>query len=60
VLGQSYEEAADICGCAMGTVKSRLNRARLRLLRELGEDNVASALASSERHPVHSARALRG
>jgi RNA polymerase sigma factor (sigma-70 family) len=60
VLGQSYEEAAEICGCAMGTVKSRLNRARLRLLREMGEDTVASALASSERHPVHAARALRG
>lgn len=60
VLGQSYEEAADICGCAMGTVKSRLNRARLRLLREMGEETVASALASSERHPVHSIRAVRG
>jgi RNA polymerase sigma factor (sigma-70 family) len=60
VLGQSYEEAAEICGCAMGTVKSRLNRARLRLLREMGEETVASALASSERHPVHSVRAMRG
>ena len=36
-LGISYEEAAEICGCAVGTIKSRLGRARLRLLEELGE-----------------------
>ena len=29
--GFSYEEAAEICGCAVGTIKSRLNRARNRL-----------------------------
>ncbi len=29
--GYSYEEAAVICGCAVGTVKSRVNRARGRL-----------------------------
>lgn len=29
--GFSYEEAAAICGCAVGTVKSRVNRARGRL-----------------------------
>jgi RNA polymerase sigma-70 factor (ECF subfamily) len=29
--GLSYEEAADICGCPVGTVKSRLNRARVEL-----------------------------
>jgi RNA polymerase sigma-70 factor, ECF subfamily len=29
--GFSYEEAADICGCPVGTVKSRVNRARVRL-----------------------------
>jgi RNA polymerase sigma-70 factor (ECF subfamily) len=29
--GLSYEEAANICGCAIGTMKSRVNRARNRL-----------------------------
>lgn len=37
VVGVSYEEAAEICGCAVGTVKSRLNRARTSLLQDLGE-----------------------
>ena len=29
--GFSYEEAAEMCGCAVGTIKSRTNRARKRL-----------------------------
>jgi RNA polymerase sigma-70 factor, ECF subfamily len=29
--GFSYEEAAVVCGCAVGTVKSRVNRARNRI-----------------------------
>jgi RNA polymerase sigma-70 factor, ECF subfamily len=29
--GLSYEEAAGVCGCAIGTMKSRVNRARIRL-----------------------------
>lgn len=35
-LGFSYEEAAGVMGCAIGTVKSRLSRAREALTRELG------------------------
>lgn len=30
-VGLSYQEAADISGCAVGTIKSRVNRARHRL-----------------------------
>jgi RNA polymerase sigma-70 factor (ECF subfamily) len=33
--GFSYEEAAQISGCAIGTVKSRVNRARARLAEKL-------------------------
>ena len=29
--GFSYEEAANICGCAVGTIKSRVGRARAAL-----------------------------
>ena len=29
--GLSYEEAAEVCGTALGTIKSRVNRARARL-----------------------------
>ncbi len=33
--GFSYEDAARVCGCAVGTMKSRVNRARSRLLEEM-------------------------
>src|SRR5262247_618009 len=34
--GFSYEEAAEISGCAVGTIKSRVNRARTKLTEMLG------------------------
>ncbi len=37
--GFSYEEAAHICGCAVGTIKSRVNRARTRLAELLAIDS---------------------
>lgn len=39
--GFSYEEVAEICGCAVGTVKSRVNRARTRLADLLGVGSVS-------------------
>ena len=38
--GFSYEEASNICGCAVGTIKSRVNRARSRLASLLAIDDV--------------------
>ena len=51
--GISYDEAAAICGCAVGTIKSRVNRGRRKLMElmgiesadEIGKD-YASALDS--------------
>lgn len=39
--GFSYEEAAQICGCAVGTIKSRVNRARNRLVELLADEDLA-------------------
>lgn len=52
--GLSYEEAAEVCGCAIGTIKSRVNRARARLaeLLQVGEeDGVKPAGAGGELTP---------
>jgi RNA polymerase sigma-70 factor, ECF subfamily len=45
--GFSYEEAAEISGCAVGTIKSRVNRARSRLADALqleDEESIVEAL----------------
>lgn len=39
--GFSYEEAALMCGCAVGTIKSRVNRARNRLCEILGVEGAS-------------------
>jgi RNA polymerase sigma-70 factor (ECF subfamily) len=52
--GLSYEEAAAVCGVAVGTIKSRVNRARARLAEllnvqsesELGPDDVVKAIVA--------------
>ncbi|MEK1886496.1 MAG: RNA polymerase sigma factor [Phyllobacterium sp.] len=54
--GFSYEEAADICGCAVGTIKSRVSRARTRLQELLeiqgegdyGPDSIATQVTSNK------------
>jgi RNA polymerase sigma-70 factor (ECF subfamily) len=53
--GFSYEETAHICGCAVGTIKSRVNRARTRLAElmdigsvdEFGPDQATRAVLAS-------------
>ena len=54
--GFSYEEAAQICGSAVGTIKSRVNRARIRLAEllaiesaaDIGPDNTIRAVLTSD------------
>jgi len=43
VSGLSYDEAATICGCAAGTVKSRVSRARDKLTQLLGDRRTGDA-----------------
>ena len=53
--GFSYEEAAEICGCAVGTIKSRVSRARARLQdilkisgeSDYGPDSISSQVTGS-------------
>lgn len=39
-FGLSYDECAEVCGCAIGTIKSRLNRARSKLAEALDAQSV--------------------
>ena len=43
--GLSYEEAAEVCGCALGTIKSRVNWARARLLRIMEAEDANDVMA---------------
>ena len=53
--GFSYEEAAQICGCAVGTIKSRVNRARGRLTEILSIDRVSDFGPDRETRRISSA-----
>lgn len=44
--GLTYEEAAVVCNCAVGTIKSRVNRARARLLEAMGVTSADDVLFS--------------
>lgn len=45
--GLSYKEAAEICDAAVGTMKSRVSRARERLNEILGEENTEQLVNAS-------------
>jgi len=59
--GFSYEDAAGICGCAVGTVKSRVNRARTKLAELLSDEppNEARADAAEDDEPQSGSRTTR-
>ncbi|MCH5671461.1 sigma-70 family RNA polymerase sigma factor [Streptomyces gilvus] len=46
IVGLSYEEAATFTGCPVGTVRSRVSRARAALERQLREAEAPAALAA--------------
>ncbi|MBL0404224.1 sigma-70 family RNA polymerase sigma factor [Microvirga aerilata] len=60
VEGFSYEQAAAICGCVVGTIKSRVNRARTRLAAllyvesesDLGADKIVLAVLPMAAEPI--------
>jgi RNA polymerase sigma-70 factor, ECF subfamily len=43
LLGLPYAEAAEVAGCPVGTIRSRVARARADLVEALGEDDAATA-----------------
>jgi hypothetical protein len=47
VLGLSYEEAAQVCGCPIGTVRSRVSRAREDLVAALREHRGSASTGPS-------------
>jgi RNA polymerase sigma factor (sigma-70 family) len=55
VLERSYEEAAHICGCNIGTIKSRVNRARRRLADLVDDVPGRAAAAISRQRSIHRA-----
>jgi len=50
--GLSYREAADVCGVALGTMKSRVNRGREQLLRLIGPAEPPPPTRSAPRAPA--------
>jgi RNA polymerase sigma-70 factor (ECF subfamily) len=51
--GYSYEEAALICKCSVGTIKSRINRARSKLAEILAKDSTAAPITSGKSIAFH-------
>jgi RNA polymerase sigma-70 factor (ECF subfamily) len=49
--GLTYEEAAEVCGCALGTIKSRVNRARARLLKLMEAEEAFDTFAGETPAP---------
>jgi RNA polymerase sigma-70 factor (ECF subfamily) len=43
IVGLSYAEAADVCSCPVGTIRSRVARARADLVSALGGQSAAGA-----------------
>ena len=46
--GMNYEDAAKVCGCQVGTMKSRVSRARTELRRMLDDDAITTPRAEAK------------
>jgi RNA polymerase sigma-70 factor, ECF subfamily len=58
--GFSYDDAAGICGCAVGTVKSRVNRARTKLAELMSREPAQDASAGDAGEEDQQKRASAG
>jgi RNA polymerase sigma-70 factor, ECF subfamily len=61
MVGCSYDEAALICGCEVGTIKSRVNRAKARLAELLSRKTAITEVATRDRntYAAHHRQQLR-
>lgn len=59
-VGYSYEEAAKICGCEVGTIKSRINRARARLAEMRAEPTSEAELQAGNQFRFHGMHDILG
>ena len=61
MVGCTYEEAAAICGCEVGTIKSRVNRAKGHIMRALnrGEPAGVTRVVTERKSSGGAQRALR-
>jgi RNA polymerase sigma-70 factor, ECF subfamily len=50
--GFAYEDAALMCGCAVGTIKSRVNRARVKLAELLGVTDAGELISENGDSPA--------
>ena len=60
VHGLPYERIAEICGCELGTVKSRVNRARAALKQMLLDEDEPVAVAKAARGKLPGGQRLLG
>jgi RNA polymerase sigma-70 factor (ECF subfamily) len=55
LLGLSYQEAAEVCACPPGTIRSRVARARADLLEDLDRSSAENGYANvTGMYPVRS------
>lgn len=59
-VGYSYEEAAKICGCEIGTIKSRINRARKKLTEKLDASQAGDVERASSDGDFHNVMDIFG